>query len=135
MYDDAFSSLVGRRIAKVYRNETKDHLRFVVADSSGGEVHFEMVGDCCSSSWIEHMSGVCFLIGAIIAEVTPGTEVETIDNHPEHDCLRFYNYNIRTDKGICAVEMRNSSNGYYGGSIDLAADCTCTAAIEVTDDF
>ncbi len=42
----------------------------------------------------------------------------------EYDCLQFYGYKITTDKGDATIEFRNSSNGYYGGSIGIAGDHT-----------
>ncbi len=41
------------------------------------------------------------------------------ENNPEFECLQIYKTTLKTDKGDCDVEYRNSSNGYYGGSLDL----------------
>ena len=132
MYESDFAHLTGKRVASVFRNEAKDHIRFIIDD--GSEVHYSAEGDCCSTSWIEHISGVCFLVGALVLAIEPGAEVPSTSDD-EHECLQYYNYNIKTDKGTCAIEMRNSSNGYYGGSIERRENCQCAVGIAVADDF
>lgn len=37
--------------------------------------------------------------------------------HPSDECIQYYGYEIITDKGSAKLEFRNSSNGYYGGSM------------------
>jgi hypothetical protein len=76
-------------------------------------------GDCCSHSWIEHVEGEEHLLGQPIRRVE---EVYlSRQDHPEFDCLQSYSFKIWTDRGICDIEFRNSSNGYYGGEIEFHA--------------
>jgi hypothetical protein len=37
----------------------------------------------------------------------------------EVDKVMFHR--VRTDKGVCVIEFRNSSNGYYGGTFERTA--------------
>ncbi len=74
------------------------------------------VGECCSHSWVEHFDSIP--TGETIKSVIT-KEVERIDDDAEHDCLQKYFYEIVTDKGSYTIEMRNSSNGYYGGEFDI----------------
>lgn len=109
----AFEELTGSQINK-----------FVLADKITIEVHtkekifiYRTYGDCCSHSWIEHMDDVPenFTIQNISEK-----EVSTSDHKGEYeDFLIQYFYEIETDKGSFTIEMRNESNGYYGGSINL----------------
>lgn len=36
------------------------------------------------------------------------------------DCVEYYGLKITTDKGRAVIDYRNNSNGYYGGSLELA---------------
>ena len=71
-------------------------------------------GDCCSSSWIEHIEGIENLKGQTILESRcvdgPRDEADS-----EHDVLQIYFYKLRTTAGYVDIDMHNSSNGYYGG--------------------
>lgn len=74
-------------------------------------------GDCCSSSWIEHVELPAAGFPAKVLSVNnldlPGSN----DNDSEHDCLVVYGLKIATDKGDLVIDYRNSSNGYYGGNL------------------
>lgn len=37
----------------------------------------------------------------------------------EDACIAYYGMKITTEKGRCVIDYRNSSNGYYGGSLEL----------------
>lgn len=79
-------------------------------------VRWEAEGDCCSSSWIEHIEGVENLTGqTILSASAVNGPVE--EDHPEYECLRTYFYKLVTTAGYLDIDMRNSSNGYYGGSL------------------
>ena len=83
-------------------------------------------GDCCSLSWIEHIEGVENLAGQTVLEAFTD-EGERDDAHPEYDCLQIYFYKLRTTGGYLDIDMRNSSNGYYGGWL------TCSSSIRSED--
>lgn len=133
MYGDApLEKLVGQKVVALFRNADKDRLRFVL-DGAASDVHCYTDGDCCSNSWIEHIEGVENLLGAKVVKVEPGAEVPSIEE--ENNTIQFYNYRIVTERGFCNIEMRNSSNGYYGGSLDSSEGDEKTAPIQITDDF
>ena len=119
-WGDDFSGLVGRKIKKIRGDSTK-----LVFELTDGLFSVEAEGDCCSSSWFEHMTGVCFALDAVVTEVVP---VETADitdcddNRKEEypaESLQRYSYRVETTKGTFDIEMRNSSNGYYGGYLNI----------------
>src|SRR3990167_6456995 len=100
----------------------------------------EAVGDCCSSSWIEHLEMPADIDGATFyGEHKESDEVSAWDNHEcrkcehqemweegdsgckggcGHDSLQVYNTRFPTSRGDIVVEYRNDSNGYYGGSLE-----------------
>lgn len=127
--DNPLEKLVGKKVVALFRNDSKDRLRFALDD--GTSVHCYTDGDCCSSSWIEHIEGVANLIGATVRAAEDGPEVPS-ENDGE---LKFYNFRIVTERGFCNLEMRNSSNGYYGGSLDSVEGSDTDASIQVADDF
>jgi hypothetical protein len=88
-----------------------------------GPITLEVDSDCCSSSWIETFDYESIIGGTVTAVVEKAMEFspETPDLLPtkypnfQQDYDRQYFYEIVTDKGSATIEMRNSSNGYYGG--------------------
>lgn len=80
---------------------------------------FEVEGDCCSHSWIEHLEMPGDISGATLLSVEDSAPIT--QDHDEHDetnggdCISVYNTSFKTDKGEIILEYRNSSNGYYGG--------------------
>lgn len=75
-------------------------------------------GECCSSSWFESVD--IDGIGGELTEFDESTEAPPgFEDPPEEDyeCIKVYFGTIKTTKGRITYEMRNSSNGYYGGSI------------------
>ena len=50
-----------------------------------------------------------------------GGEVDPdASNKDMYECIKVYFYKFRTPIGYATLEMRNSSNGYYGGSMEFA---------------
>jgi hypothetical protein len=104
------SPLAGKRLAGVGVSEDKDRLIFHLSD--GRTLTYTAEGDCCSSSWIEHLTVPSYIAGA---EVTAWAEQDMGETEAEDDTIRVYQTSFATAKGEIIVEYRNSSNGYYGG--------------------
>ncbi len=116
MYHEALElkDLIGRTVISVYINSDKDLLRFNFTD---GSLFLSATGDCCSTSWYEHISGLDWLIGSPIVSAE---EIEMPNaKGNEYELVQCYGYKLKTDKGIFEIEMRNESNGYYGGSMEI----------------
>jgi len=96
-------------------------------------------GDCCSRSWIEHIDGVNYLIGHEIMSVKVMYMPKPAKNHhncvKEWDVVKYYSVKITTDEGICDIDFRNSSNGYYGGSFEPCSEQSITNMKQVTHDY
>ena len=110
--------LKGRTILGVELLKGEDeYLRF---DTPEGPVYFAVHGDCCSRSWVEHLTVPDDITGAtVVGADVKDLHEKTIDDHPDLDCLQFYEESVRTNKGDIIIEFRNSSNGYYGGELVL----------------
>ena len=104
-------SLIGETVTKVELSQDKHYLRFTLLNKS--VVVWSAVGDCCSDSWFE--SAESFGFGGDHNRVC---RVDCIDG-PERDGgeLKIYFCTVMGSCGRLCIEMRNSSNGYYGGSI------------------
>ncbi len=109
---DEEKSLKGERVLEVWQYGN-DLIKFVC--QSGKVLWWSAVGDCCSHSWFEHVDFDAMKDAEVTSELEDsGYACEDID---EYDVLKTYQYTLKTTKGHCDVEMRNSSNGYYGGDI------------------
>lgn len=132
--EQTLESLVGKTIKQVRINREDDVLYFL---TEGGKVYqYHAYGDCCSRSWIEHINWINFLVDAIVTEVKNRDMPEDdIDKHG--NCIAYYGWTIVTNKGRCDIEMRNESNGYYGGSLERTEHDpkTLDDTRPVTEDF
>ena len=129
--------LIGKKIIKLLFNLEKNSFAFLL--DSGRLEQFNCEGESCSTSWIEHISGINNLLGKEIKKIEyisldrPRNE----DEWGEKETL-IYRWDIYTDGGICTMEMRNLSNGYYSGMIchvDSSDEEFETATIPCVEDF
>ncbi len=135
-YTDAINKMLNRKISSVILAPNKATITFAFQD--GHAQSFAVEGDCCSHSWIEHLETPNDLIGAELTgfdensmdatsdenenpmiessyEDHEGKIIKTSSN--EYECLQVYTTIFHTNKGDIVLEYRNSSNGYYGGSL------------------
>lgn len=144
MSEEGFERLKNEIIVKVERSEDNTVLRFTT--DLGDVFSFYANGDCCSSSWFNNLSGINNLLNYKIREVENKEEKKPsiTDANDEtgafHECLQFYGFTLKTNAGYVDIEMRNSSNGYYGGWVssekskyDFKGDDSKFK--EVTEDF
>ena len=108
-----WSQLIGKSIVSFDWTSDSIMIRF----SDGNEITGEAFGDCCSSTWLESIDLPENISGVLIS-VTNIDMPEQPYDEKEHDCLQFYGVKISTSRGSAVIDYRNSSNGYYGGSID-----------------
>jgi len=110
-YYASFDGLIGKPLASIEVAEDKESVTFRMAD--GEAFVYETDGDCCSFSWIEHVTLPPDVIGQPITEVKEsGTVDEFTEGYAE---IAVYHTAFVTPKGEIILEYRNSSNGYYGG--------------------
>lgn len=109
-FDLDLKPLAGRKLAAVEVSEDKEELAFRFQD--GGSVVYGTGADCCSHSWIEHVTVPPDIAGS---EITAWGEQDSGEFEQDYETIRVYQTAFQTDKGEIIVEYRNSSNGYYGG--------------------
>ena len=64
------------------------------------------------------MMGVSSLLGQTVIRVNADYWGEIDENDHRDDAVRCYGWTLFTNIGRCQIEMRNASNGYYGGSLN-----------------
>lgn len=111
----SLDKLIGKKFVKFSVDKGKTTFTAYQEDK---ELIYEAYGDCCSRSWIEHMddSPTDCIVTNVIEKPVNMMEI------PGYDCLQQYFYEIVTDKGSFTLEMRNESNGYYGGSMEFVGE-------------
>lgn len=92
-------------------------------ETDQGNFYFFTSGDCCSESWINHISGINALLENKINK-TDAIFMKSLSSKDEghsgrDDVDEIYSFKLFTSQGICELEMRNASNGYYGGYLSL----------------
>ena len=107
-------SLLNRKILSVSKDIAGETFEIQFED---GVVRFSVEGDCCSRSWIEHFEVPNDLSGSILLSVTENLMSSTNDENDNN--LKVYETRFRTNKGDIVLEYRNSSNGYYGGYLEV----------------
>ena len=112
-----FTKLVGLKINNAELSDDKRYLTIIVED--GQIFKYFTEGDCCSISWIESIEGLDDFIGSTVTSVENSCGSSFGNTAaPDYDIFtQVYFYKFKTSKGYFDIEMRNESNGYYGGSI------------------
>lgn len=112
---DKFKEVMGKTLLKI--TDDNDDLQLHCED---GVIEFLAIGDCCSDSWVEHVESPSQpekIVSFEEIEIPPTFNEVKTEKRPieDMDVVKFYFYKITTDKGSYLIEMRNNSNGYYGG--------------------
>jgi hypothetical protein len=124
-----FSVLVNKKINGMFIGN--DAWTLVFRDINGNHYRFDTANDCCNSVWFNHVNGVDSVLGSgnsfdILRGATvlavESKDFERQDLEDEHECVDDAFVTIRTDRGYIDLEVRNSHNGYYGGSISYNQD-------------
>jgi hypothetical protein len=126
--------LISKKITGMRINDDQSVLAF---DTDQGTVAYGAWGDCCSETWFADITGVSALLGGTVQtadEVSmEGYNVEDGRTRQEYD--EAYGVKLTTDKGYADIVFRNSSNGYYGGSIELLKRDLPEDMTAITDDW
>lgn len=125
------TELIGKYIHDVLINPDKTIILFV---TDKGKIAYRADGDCCSESWFNHISNFNSIKNwEIITNIIEREEKDETGTRQEED--KVYGYDLITSKGTCYIEMRNSSNGYYGGSLELTVDVNSAEMMVLIEDF
>lgn len=119
MYDlernvKALESFVGSTPTALWVSPDEHELHVVCGDSA---LRIPTYGDCCSECWWADAIGVKQLLDY---EVRAAEEIDMPQPANVNDRTRqeedvVYGFRVRTERGVCDLIFRNSSNGYYGG--------------------
>jgi hypothetical protein len=125
MYEK-LEDLVDKTIKEVRMELTNTCIQF---ETDQGVFSYITEGDCCSESWINHISGLQALIGQKVLK-TEQIDMPEIHEGQEgfsgkQEVEKVYSFKMFTSQGVCELEMRNASNGYYGGSLDKVDRLAC----------
>jgi hypothetical protein len=126
------SVLKNRRVERVFQKDE----RTLILETSGAELAFVQIyteGDCCSEAWFNHLTGIEALQGGIVLECEETGWKDAETTRQEADTVDFIK--IRTDKGFCDIEVRQSSNEYYGGWVTYSKTDSIENCKEITSDF
>lgn len=110
--------LVGKTIEAVQMAADKKAMLF---KTDAGDVLVRVDADCCSETWIEHIELPALGFPAKVLEAVD-LDLNKTEQSEEFDCLQYYGFKITTDRGEMIIDYRNSSNGYYGGSLSWSDD-------------
>ena len=129
--------LVGKTVNKILISPNDETLVF---ETNDGPLAYQTEGDCCSSTWFESITGVEALLGKTVnkEESIDMPEPPSREYKSGHYCdvLQDYGEKLATDGGVADIVYRNSSNGYYGGSIyRIGAPNDLSNFKEITDDW
>ena len=141
-----FNVLVGKRINGLFIGDSAWALVF--RDINGRHYCFRTENDCCNTVWFNHVNGVETVLGeGNVFDILRGAMVTGVeskgwtDNRTDedgYDVIQDGFWTISTDRGYIDLEVRNSHNGYYGGSVvyDEESDLgTIEDLRAVTEDF
>ena|SRR5208337_447769 len=106
--------LIGKTIASIELAKDQKAIKFNLSD--GSSIVAKTDGDCCSESWIESIDNPEALIGSPVLAVEDISMAE-LPRDEDCDLTQCYGCKIRTANGEAFMEYRNTSNGYYGGSL------------------
>lgn len=104
--------LIGRSINEVLLSNYKNEILFITNTENIVGTCF---GDCCSTTWIEHVENtiISYPVTVISVEDIGEMQPSTTDSN-SHEFIQYYGCKIVTDRGTIVIDYRNSSNGYYG---------------------
>lgn len=111
--NDYLAPLVGTTVKELWISNDGEHEARIATD--GGTLCLPTEGECCSESWWADAFGVKQMLGA---KVTAAEWIEMPtpkDGRTRQEEDEAYGLRVTTDKGVCDLVFRNSSNGYYGG--------------------
>jgi hypothetical protein len=125
-----FDVLVGKRINGLFIGD--DAWALVFRDINGRHYCFRTKNDCCNTVWFNHVNGVetvlgegnvfDILRGAMITGVESKGWTDDRTDEDGYDVIQDGFWTIATDRGYIDLEVRNSHNGYYGGSVVYDAE-------------
>ena len=122
--EQTFDALIGHRIKSLWLNDEDEEL-WIETDGSGGRgsryLCYQTGNDCCNRVWFCYFN--------FLGKVFNSKVVKTLDHEWEDlpkeqyvggdDDEEKIMFTINTKGGRLDIEVRNSNNGYYGGTVNF----------------
>ncbi len=135
--DKQLEDLFGCRVTRLSVSYGEQDLVFWTENK--GPIVYSTDADCCSETWFADITGVNALLGEVIttAEFVDMPGDIPPDGRTRQDVDTYYGIKLTTPKGDVDITYRNSSNGYYGGSLTGPTDVVPEAGVlrDITDDW
>jgi len=136
MYNE-FKNIIGRKIKRIFMDENN-----LVFETDNGKFAYWVDGDCCSHSYFHDFVGVKKLLENGPIRSVEAIHLEVGKNEIKDDgddCIECYGYRFTTEnpqfgEQSSVMSFRNSSNGYYGGSLE-ESETTPDNVPEIFDDY
>jgi hypothetical protein len=109
-------SLLNKVVESVWISQDGSLLQFVLKDNT--KVVWETFGDCCSHTWIENVDNLGFK-GAVLSITDDGALENPPPDPTDGEAIAYYGCTVFTEYGRLVIDYRNSSNGYYGGNLEV----------------
>lgn len=120
-----FKNLIGQRINGVFLGNDGWALVFRTVD---GKFHrYDTSNDCCNSVWVNHLTGVDvigkgnefdLIRGVLVTGAEDKGWGENRSDEEGYEVVQDGFWTLKTERGYIDIEVRNSHNGYYGGSFN-----------------
>lgn len=116
--------LIGKTIRNLRIADQETHYAEAVLlfGTDDGDMAFVTDADCCSETWFADIVGVDALLGGTVTAAENIELPEPLDDRTRQEYDQAYGVKITTDRGVCDIVYRNSSNGYYGGWCSFSPD-------------
>ena len=118
--ESPFDMLIGKRVFNLYSRDEGEQILFRVYDMETEQYenhHFSTLNDCCNQVWFCYYNGVDDLLGQAIRHINV-YDWTTLNDDEDYDVLESMKFSFATSCGFFDFEIRNSHNGYYGGSVE-----------------
>ncbi|MDB5541607.1 MAG: hypothetical protein JWQ89_3334 [Devosia sp.] len=128
------NDLVGKVVQSLWVEEGEHNL---VIKTDGGDCNLHVEGDCCSESWFADFLGVDTLLNQSVVKVeeVEMPDYDTNDNRGRQDEDQVYGYRFTTARGYADLIFRNSSNGYYGGWLNVSDNQSIEGFVPILSDW
>lgn len=112
----------GKTIESVWKDREFQPERLMFVFTDGTKAYLQTYGDCCSSTWIENVDNLGFKGKFVNLTDDGAAQTDPIDDQEKCEYIQFYGCTFFTEHGRLVIDYRNSSNGYYGGNLELAVE-------------
>lgn len=110
--------LIGKTLTGIKIADDKGALLFQTTE---GDLIVRCDADCCSHTWVEAVELPSRGFPALVTAVDD-LSMPDLGSPGEYDCIAYYGCKVSTENGDIVIDYRNSSNGFYGGSLSWPDD-------------